>query len=269
MKTSTSFIEKIFSPYALIALNIVIVLICEFLGGGTYMAETGFVHAIAVVFVGLIIIRIFSDYAFSDYILRGFLKIQLTFFLFLGFVHIYEYFAEHVFIMREDVVQLTVMASYFVWLISIFLALGFVFRIYYKKSPAVMALLWAIFALCIVGLIAPSVSDAVVAWFPLWFPKLILTGIVVVGILGIWALKKLAVIMPVFREYSYYAIPATIFLVLASFSEYYESVGVSHLIGASEFQGLYISHYTIYICLSLLLVGFGKLKKPKGIYEEM
>lgn len=269
MKILASTIEKLFAPYVLIALNIAIILLVEFGGGGTFFAETGLVHVLAIVFISLIIIRIFTDYAFSDYILKGFLRIQLAFFLFLGFVHIYEYLGEYVFLLREDVVQLTVMASYFVWLLSLFLALAFVLRIYYKKSPMIMVGLWSFFGLCIVGLVAPSLSPGVVAWFPLWFPKLIILGIIVVGIAGILAIKRLCEIMPVFTEYSHYAIPATIFLIFASFFEYFEASGYLQIIGISDVQNLYLSHFSVYIAFSLLLVGFGKLKRPQGIYADM
>ena len=91
MKIST-FFEKLLSPYSLIAFNLTIFFSAEFFGGGTYFEETGLMHAIAIVFVVLILIRIFSEYAFSDHILRRFLKIQLGFFLFLGcfcFTHKY------------------------------------------------------------------------------------------------------------------------------------------------------------------------------------
>ena len=41
--------EKLFTPYALIALNLAIILSAEFVGGGTYFAETGLAHGIAIV----------------------------------------------------------------------------------------------------------------------------------------------------------------------------------------------------------------------------
>ncbi|MFZ2303610.1 MAG: hypothetical protein WAV98_02360 [Minisyncoccia bacterium] len=47
-------IEKLFTPYVLVALNIAIILSAEFVGGGTYFAETGLTHGIAIIFVGLI-----------------------------------------------------------------------------------------------------------------------------------------------------------------------------------------------------------------------
>lgn len=269
MKILASSVEKLFTPYTLIALNLAIIILAEYAGGGTFFAQSGLVHLIALIFIALIIVRVFTDYAFSDYILKGFLRIQLTFFFFLGFVHIYEYLAEFKFMLREDVVQLTVMASYFVWLLSIFLALGFVLRIYYKTSPMIMWGLWGFFAICIIGLIAPSISPAVVAWFPLWFPKLILTGIITAGIAGIFSLRKLKEIMPVFREYSEYTTLATLFLILSAFSEYFEAAGLMEIIGISEVQNLYLSHFLFYFAISTMLIGFGKLKRPQGIYAEM
>lgn len=269
MKILASTIEKLFTPYVLLALNIAIILVAEFSGGGEYFAKTGLAYGIGVVFVGLIITRIFSDYAFGDYILKGFLKIQLTFLLLLGLVQFYEFMALNVFMLRPDVVQLTVVASYFVWLLSIFLSLGFVFRIYYKQSIMVLATMWGLFGLCVVGLIAPSLSPAVVAWFPVWFPKLILAGIVFSGALGILATRKLCQIMPVFTQYSNYATPASIFLILTGFSEYFEATGTLQAFGVTSVQNVYFSHFFVYAALSLLLIAFGKLKRPQGIYADM
>lgn len=262
-------IQKLLTPKVLIVLNVAIILLAEFGGGGTFFAETGLAYGVGILFALMIIVRILSDYAFSDYILRGFLKIQLTFLLLLGMVQFYEYMALHVFHIRPDVVQLTVVASYFVWLISAFLSLGFVFRIYYKKSQMMMVALWSFFALCVAGLIAPNISPAVVAWFPVWFPKLILTGITVIGVAGILAIRKLREIMPVFAEYSHYSIPATVLLVLTGFSEYFEATQSLNQFGLSAVQNVYISHFLVYAALSLLLIGFGKLQKPQGIYADM
>lgn len=261
--------EKLFTSYVLIALNLAIILAAEFVGGGAYFAETGLVHGIAIVFVGLIIVRIFSDYAFSDRILRGFLKIQLAFFLFFGLVHVYEYLGLHFLMLGDEVVELSVAFSYLLWFIGVLLALEFVFRIYRKKSMVFMAILSALLAVGFLGLIGVNVSLAFAENLPAWFPVAILVGIVcfgVAGILSIWSIRK---IMPVFEEYSHYAIPAMVLVILAAFSEYFESTGALQAFGISDIQVLYISHFLIYAVLSILLIGFGKLKKPTGIYSEM
>ena len=75
--------------------------------------------------------------------------------------------------------------------------------------------------------------------------------------------------MPVFKEYSRYAVPAMLLLVLAAFAEYFESTGSLEALGVSEVQILYLAHFLMHAVLSFLLVAFGKLKKPTGIYAEM
>lgn len=262
-------LEKLFTPYALIALNLVIILSAEFAGGGTFFAGTGLAHGIAILFVALIIIRIFSDYAFSDYILRGFLKIQLAFFLFLGLVHVYEYLGLDVFMFNAEVVELSVMGSYLLWILGSLLALEFVFRIYSKKSAMFTIVLSALIFGGFSVLVVASISPAVAGSLPEWILLVILAGIVGFGIISILAIVKIREIMPVFTDYSRCAIPAIILVTFAAFFEYFESTGSLATLGISDTQVLYIAHFLIYIALSFLLVGFGKLKKPTGIYEEM
>ncbi|HAS85002.1 MAG TPA: hypothetical protein DCS23_02955 [Candidatus Yonathbacteria bacterium] len=261
--------EKLFTPYALIALNLAIILSAEFIGGGTYFAETGLVHGVAIVFVGLIIVRIFSDYAFSDYILRGFLKIQLAFFLFLGLVHVYEYLGLDVYMLNPEVVELSVMGSYLLWITGVLLAFEFVFRIYSRRTVAFVsvfsAVLIGVFLLLVGANISPSIADSL----PEWLPQVMLAGIVGFGIAGISAIRNIREIMPVFRGYSHYAIPAIVLISISAFSEHFESTGALEILGVSGVQILYISHFLVYAALSLLLIGFGKLKKPMGIYTEM
>ncbi len=261
--------EKLFTPYALIVLNVAIILAAEFTGGGTYFAETGIMHAIAIVFAGLIIVRIFSDYAFSDRILRGFLKIQLAFFLFFGLVHVYEYLGLHFLMFGNEVVELSVAFSYLLWFLGVLLALEFVFRIYRKKSIVVTVILSALLAVGFLGLIGVNVSPALVESLPAWLPIAVLVLIACFGTAGIFFIKKVREIMPVFEEYSYYAIPAMILVVLAAFSEYFESTGTLRSFGISDTQNFYIAHFLVYAAASILLIGFGKLKKPTGIYSEM
>lgn len=129
-----AYFEKILSPFALIALNLVLVLSAELIGGGMFFHETGLIHAVAFIFVGIILVRVFSDYAFSDYILKGFLKIQFGFFLLIGILHVYEYFGLHVWMLNDEAVELSATMTYLVWILGLLLALQFVFRIYYKKK---------------------------------------------------------------------------------------------------------------------------------------
>lgn len=269
MKIST-FFEKLLSPYSLIALNLAIIFSAEFFGGGTYFEETGLMHAIAIVFVVLILIRIFSEYAFSDHILRRFLKIQLGFFLFLGFIHVYEYFGLHYSLTDPEAIELSVMLAYLIWILGVLIGLESVFRIYYKKSVAFMATLYAFLLVGVFWIIALNVSHEFVEEMEEWIPLIGLSLIVIFGALAIVSTRKIREIMPVFKEYSHYAIPAIVLIVFAALSEYFESTHyLLDVLGITDTQNLYFAHFFMFAALSLLLIGFGRLKKPKGIYADM
>ncbi|OHA79305.1 MAG: hypothetical protein A2747_02580 [Candidatus Yonathbacteria bacterium RIFCSPHIGHO2_01_FULL_44_41] len=270
MKIST-FFEKLLSPYSLIAFNLTIFFSAEFFGGGTYFEETGLMHAIAIVFVVLILIRIFSEYAFSDHILRRFLKIQLGFFLFLGFVHVYEYFGLHYSLIDHEAIELSAMLAYLVWILGVLIGLESVFRIYYKKSAALIATLYAFLLVGVLGIIVLNVSShELIEEMEEWIPLTGFSLIVVFGALAIASTRKIRKIMPVFKEYSHYAIPAIILMVLTALSEYFESTHyLLDVLDITDTQNLYFAHYFMFAAFSLLLIGFGKLKKPKGIYADM
>lgn len=261
--------EKMFTPYVLIALNLAGVLVTEFAGRGTYFAETGLVHAVTILFVVLILVRIFSDYAFSDYILKGFLKIQLSFFLFLGMIHVYEYLGLYVLNIADVVVESTAVLAYLVWLLGNIFAIEWVFRIYRQSSAKFLVIFGTAIALVSALVVALHVYSTSIHEIPEWTHGTTLFLVALSAVVTIWRLNQIKEIMPVFNNYAKYAVPAIILVTLASLSEYAESEGFLNAFGISDVQNLYISHFLIYIALSLLLIGFGKLKKPQGIYADM
>lgn len=264
-----AFFEKLFTPYTLIALNVAIILLVELVSDGTYFAETGLVHAIALVFVGLIIVRIFSEYSFSDYILKGFLRIQLAFFLFLGLVHVYEYLALYVFELNHEAVELSAMVCYFIWILGVILATEFVFRIYQKRSAVFTAILTVLIVACFALIAAMNISGEFAEELEELVPIMMAVGIAGLGLFGILSTRKIQEIMPVFKEYSRYAIPAIGLLFLTALAEYFESAHIlEDLVDISDTQIFYFAHFFLYGALSLLFIAFDKLKRPKGIYEE-
>lgn len=261
-------LEKLFTPYALLVLNVAIILAVEFLGGGRFFEETGIVHAIAIIFVGLIIVQIFSDYAFSDFILKRFLAVQLAFFLFLGLVHIYEYVGLRIITLDEGTVEQSVMISYLIWILGVFLSFASVSRIYYKRSMFMIALLSVLISMSAIYVVGINVSSVLAQNIMPWFHLATFACIVLLGVGGIMYMNRVAKIMPVFGAYARYAKPAIIFLIFAALFEYFESTHFLSAYGISDTQDLYIAHFLIYATLSLLFVGFSKFKNPSGIYEE-
>ena len=264
-----SFLDKVFNHIQLVLLNIAIIAGAEFAGAGKFFEETGLIHGIVLVFVFLIMARIFSEYAFGDYILKGFLKIQLGFFVLLGLIHIYEYLGLYVLKINNVVVESTATLLYVIWLIGNVIALEFVFRIYQKKKITQMAFLIALASLVGLVVVLMHVFSGMVQEVPRWIKDLMVILAIVFGALGIWCTSKITTIMPIFKSYAYYRLPATFLVVAATLSEYAESTGILKQFGISETQNLYLSHFTIYAALSFLLIAYGKLKRPEGIYSEM
>lgn len=262
-------LENLFTVPALLLINVIGILLTEFVGNGTFFAETGLVHGVAVLFIVLIIVSIFTDYVYSDRILKGFLKIQFALTLLLGFAHVYEYFGTNVFILRDDVVELSMMATYLIWLIGTTLSFEFLFKIYYKKSYLFTVILSLVILAGLGILVFANLSNNFADMLSPWLPKMVLGSTVVFAGLNAFYMRKIVGIMPIFKETAKCAIPAMALVLLATFSEYFESTGALKDFGISATQNLYISHFLIYGALSLLLIAFSKLKKPAGIYAEM
>lgn len=259
---SFSMIEKFFSPAVLVVLNIAIILIVEYAGGGRYFAETGLVHAIAIVFVVLIIARIFSDYEHSYKEIKGFLVVQLAAFFLLGIVHVYEYLGLHVLNLNSSVVELSVVMSYMIWFLCLLLSLELVSRAYYGGRGIVMWMLIAIISLVSLVLIGINISSSLVSYLPSAIGQMMLVFMVALAIMEVSSLAGVKQVLPVFFGFSNYSIPATMLLFVSAFFEYIESSGILSLFRMPDTQITYISHFLIYAVLSLLFVAIGKLKIP-------
>ena len=264
-----TFFDKLINPTLLIVLNILILVASEFVGGGTYFDESGMIHAVAIVFVVLIVIRILSDYAYGDAMLKTFSKIQVGFFLFLGIIHVYEYLGLNVLPMRAEIVEFSVLSAYLLWFLGNVIALEFMFRSYTKRAT-----FWCIPGCLLTGLLTVylvwlNFSHNLIDALPSWAPHAALFAVFALAIGTSVALSRLKVIMPIFENYGKYAIAANVFVAIVAFSEYTEATGILTDRGFSATQNLYLSHYPVFIALSLLLVAVGKFKRPTGIYADL
>jgi len=129
------FFDKLINPITLLLLGIGLIAVIEISGGGTFFADSGIVHSIVIFYVVLIVIRILSEYAYGDTILRTFSKIQVGFVLFLGMVHVFEYIGLNIFMLQKETVEFSIIGAYILWLFGNIAALEFMFRTYYKNAP--------------------------------------------------------------------------------------------------------------------------------------
>ena len=83
--------EKFLNIYTLLIVNLAIIAVAELIGGGRYFYDTGLIHLIGIIFIGLAVYRIFTRYYFQDQFFKKFLKLSLTAFTILATTQIFEY----------------------------------------------------------------------------------------------------------------------------------------------------------------------------------
>lgn len=257
-------LENLLAPYSLAGIILAFVLLAEFAGGGLFFLESGLIHGMTIVFVGLIIIRILSDYASSDPVLKIFLRVQLAASVLLGLTHVYEYLGLYVLGLRSFIVELSVIAIYFVWFLCLLLSLELVSRAYYGGGRNIIVwVLSTIIVGALVAVIGINVSDTVASYTPLLMAQILLSFMVALAIMEVSSLESLQEVLPVFKSFSSYVIPATILLFFSAFFEYIESADILSLFNIQNTQITYFSHFLIYAVLALLLIGIGKLKNSR------
>ena len=281
------FLDKIFNVYVLVAINILLICVVEFVETGFFSAAGGFLHKAALFFVALVIFRSFSEYSFKDPILKGFLNIQIFFFLILGSVHIYEYIKmgrgseEGVTTMGggmsmtsgmtmadSTVVVTSVALLYFLWLVGNVLAQEFVSRIYHKRSFILLSIFTLLATLITSYVFARNFFDASVPNFSPRSYDLLAAITIIFGFFGVVYAVKLKNIMPIFERYNLFAIPAVFMVVIAALFGYSGYQEFFTQMGIGPTQTLYFSHFLIYMALSSLFIGLGRMKRPTGIYSE-
>lgn len=265
-----NYFDRLINSKLLLALAALFVLTiaAELISGIAFFPDSGMIHATVAVFVVLIVVRILSDYAYRDPILKTFSKIQVGFFLFLGIIHLYEFLGHSVFMMQQEIVHVSVLVAYLFWLLGNLAALEFVLRTYYRKSTFWASLTYVLLLLIAGLLIWLNLYSSAIVVAPQWLPLAAFVGTVLLAILASTALWKLKKIMPIFNKFAYYTIPGMVLVVFASLFQYTESMVLSVQTGMAPTNDMYLSHFAIFAALCLLLIAVGKFKRPTGIYAE-
>lgn len=265
-----NYFDRLINPTLLLSLAVSFILIAgaELISGVAFFPESAIIHVIVVIFVAIIVLRIFSEYAYKDPILRAFSKIEIGSILFLGLIHVYEYLGLSILSIQSKTVHLSVLVGYVVWFLGNIAAMEFMLRTYYKKSKIWSRIIYLLILFTGVFLVWLNFSNSTTMSLPIWIPSAALTSVVVlsiVGLLALWTLKK---ILPIFENFARYAIPGTILVVFASFFQYTESMTAMSSSNVSPAQDMYLAHFVLFSALCLLLIAVEKFKRPTGIYAE-
>ena len=97
-----SLLDRMFNPFSLILINILVIIAAEFTGGGMFFMNTGLIHGVAILFIILAVSRIFFHYytydPFFEKIVHGVLGASIIF----AASHIYEYASMNIYHTYKD-----------------------------------------------------------------------------------------------------------------------------------------------------------------------
>ena len=259
--------EKFLNIYTLLIVNLAIIAIAELIGTGRYFYDTGFIHLIGIIFIGLAVYRIFTRYYFQDQFFKKFLKLSLTAFTILATTQIFEYLWIKFLPLKQGMAEAGVIGLYFVSLLFLIAGLKFILGTAQQKPdinlrlPAIIMLLTVVFSIVFMASGAPIFEKNIEVFIYVY--------LVLVAILGIFAINtslKIKKVLPLFKKFVNYLIPGIIFIVIASLFEFFKLLEFSFI---NEIQIAYLAHFAIYFALSFMFLGFGKLLNLGGIYEDI
>lgn len=261
-------LEKLLNPYLLISLNLVIILVSEFSGGGVYFEESGLIHLIAVVFVLL------CAYTVSSFrhlqggsfftIFKGFL-IALALF---SLVHIVEYLAVIGLIGErlEELADFNVMVFYAVGFISILIGFKNVLGIYHGSQSKVKLLYWMVVPMVLISFFVFIKGDVEFFGSEIILSLLMVALNVIIGALVIFKSLEIEKIMSMFKHFMRYMRYSFILVIVAVLFEFLEIFGLSFI---PDTQITYLTHFAFYIALGFQLLAFRQLFNLGGVYEDL
>lgn len=253
----------------LIAINVVIILVAQFAGGGYWFASTGLVHGAAVLFVLLAATKLYTRPLFTDPELRRFTTMNLLALGVFGLSHVMEYVGYNYLKLSSDTLYANVINLYlaslmfmivgahsimvrrdkqariFSWLLSLAGLLLCLLMIYFVANDKVVSL------------------DSDVSLLP-WVYAVVIMAVAGTAFISLGKLTKM---MPMVRPFSKIMTIASVFVLLATIPEVF-SKGLMDNVGVSPVQVLYLSHYGFYIGLSVMYLAFEKLKVG-GVYGDI
>jgi hypothetical protein len=261
-------LEKLLSPFSLLAINIVIIFAVEFVGGGLYFYDSGWIHGMAVLFVALASARVFSTYSYKDPILRRLLNLSLVALFIFAMSHFAEFLSEGIFKEAEDQSFGDIINLYPSSLLLILAGTEYVLSMIHRRSrlvakiAPVLSVLFVFLTLFLLYAHNPNFTspkvNAVMAY-------LYLATVLLLSVFAIFDLKEIKNIQPlksfsIVMMWSIACIASTV--VISALRGTFPDV-----IRVSDVQIVYITHFIFYASISLMCIAFSKIK-PTGIYAE-
>jgi hypothetical protein len=262
-------LERIFTPKALIALNLLLIATAQ--ATGHLFHDTGLVHIVAILFIALSVTRIFQNYHLYDPFIKRFVNAALISLLFFSGSHAIEFIGIVVLKLPPQTALVNVFAVYVVSILFLILGVQFVLRKTRHQSQPYSWILIALLTCLITSIVYVMVKpDAAFGSASAPSVALSLFGIslVLITIFQIIGFFKIRKILPTLGKMQNYLILSSVFILLSAIPNMlFELRGAAW--GLAPHQAVYLSHYAFYAAASALFLSFGTLSSMGGLYEDV
>ncbi len=261
-------LDQIFSPLTLLALNMIIILSAEFVGGGKYFFDTGIIHALAIGFIILAASRIYWHYYSYDAFLEKFFHAVIAALLVFAAAHFAEFISYKVLMLSEDATFANVANFYIVSLLVIVMGAEMFLAVHDRRSRLV---LWitGMAAVIFVGLsTALFLNDELISLeADSAAPYLYAVLSVLAGALAFVRAEKIGRLVSISRNFIDYLLAAIALIVLSVLPNvFYEILEDA---GLPDHQVIYVSHFLFYAALSLIFLSFRATANLPGVYADV
>lgn len=265
----TDQIEKILNPFVLLFINLSIVVLAEFVGGGMFFYRTGIIHVIALGFIGLAALRVRAHYYSYDQYLEKVMHASLIAMGIFAISHIFEAVSFSVFHAYEDPIFASVANFYIISLLVITIGTELFLKKLFQRSYALVIFLEVL----VVGFFALSIyfikDGSVVSLEPdsVAVP-LYAVAIFAAGLYALLRLRQIKSHVPMSSNFLNYYIASIVLIVIAALF----NIGYEILVDkfhVPEFQVIYMSHFLFYGALSLMFLAFNYMRDLGGFLGQV
>lgn len=248
--------DGLLSPWAFLALNVIILALTEW-SGETFM-DNGIIHVIALIFVMLALTRIFVPALIADKTVRRFVIAALIALILFALSHIVEFVSFVINAQYADAAFINVANFYMVSLCSIIIGVELILRSYYARPSGLLiaaSVMIAFFgSLCAWFLIFPESASLEPTSLT---PYLYIIGVLAVTGFAFVNLLETARIQEELSSFCHYLSVAVGLIALSALVNVLYEV-LKDAAGLPDFQSVYLAHFAFYASLSVLFLSFGK-----------
>ena len=261
------YIELLFSPPIILPINLAIIIVVEL--SGKFFFESGAIHAIAIFFIALTVVRTAYRYYIADPIAQKLITSSLVAMTIFALSHVVEFLSYKVLHLSEDSTFANVANFYLISLFVILIGLEFIVRANQKRSPFFMvAFIGAIVLFMLLTIFSFLVKEGVSLEPSSAATYLYALAIIGAYAFGLFGTQKIKSSMPVLRDFLTIINTALVLVVAATlFNILYETLG--DIAGIPQYQIIFLAHFAFFLALSFFFSAFGTLQHLGGLYKEV